>query len=109
MVAIHVHRNRSRALSPPMLSLERQEGGFAPHSLSSGFLPRPNCWIAVRSRSLPAVQSALGLHNPKPCSWMDGLAGEQKLFIAPPVKGWILVMGSGLPEPSEDVDACFRF
>jgi len=37
------------------------------------------------------------------------MAGEEKLFIAPPVKGWILVMGSGLPEPSEDVDVCFRF
>lgn len=70
---------------------------------------RPGCWLAVKSRSLRAVQSALGLHNPKPCSWLRGLAGEEKLFIAPPVKGWILVMGSGLPEPSEDVDACFRF
>jgi hypothetical protein len=63
----------------------------------------------VKSRSLRAVQSALDLHNPKPCSWMRGLAGEEKLFIAPPVKGWVLVMGSGLPDPSEDVDACFRF
>ena len=30
------------------------------------------------------------------------------LFIAPPVRGWILVIGSGVPDPSEDVDACFR-
>ncbi len=70
---------------------------------------RPVCWLAVRSRSLAAVQSALGLHNPKPCSWTEGLAGDEKLFIAPPVKGWILVIGAGLPEPNEDVDACFRF
>jgi hypothetical protein len=34
---------------------------------------------------------------------------EQKLFIAPPIHGWILVTGCGLPEPSDDVDACFRF
>jgi hypothetical protein len=40
---------------------------------------------------------------------MEGLAGEAKLFIAPPVNGWILVFGSGLPEPQEDVDACYRF
>jgi len=40
---------------------------------------------------------------------MQGLAGEAKLFIAPPVKGWILVFGSGLPEPQDDVDACYRF
>jgi hypothetical protein len=68
---------------------------------------RPNCWMAIKSRNVRAVQAALGLHNPKPCSWTDGM--EEKLFIAPPVQGWILVMGSGLPEPSDDVDACFRF
>jgi len=70
---------------------------------------RPGCWLAVKSRNLLAVQSALGLHNVKPCSWTEGLAGDEKLFVAPPVKGWILVMGSGLPDPSDDVDACFRF
>jgi len=75
---------------------------------TSSFLT-PNCWLAIKSRNTYAVQVALGLHNPKPCSWIQGLAGEEKLFIAPPVKGWILVMGSGLPDPDADVDACFRF
>jgi len=56
-----------------------------------------------------AVQSVLGLHNTKPCSFIDGMAGEEKLFIAPPVNGWILVLGAGLLDPSDDVDACFRF
>jgi len=70
---------------------------------------RPGCWIAVKGNNLAAVQSALGLNNPKPCSWIQGFAGDEKLFIAPPVMGWILVCGSGLPDPSEDVDACFRF
>jgi len=70
---------------------------------------RPDCWLAIKSRSLVAVQSALGLHNPKPCSWWEGLSEADKLFIAPPVKGWILVLGSGLPEPSDDVDRFFRF
>jgi hypothetical protein len=69
----------------------------------------PDRWLAVKSRSSFAVQSALGLHNPKPCSWVQGLAGEEKLFIAPPVRGWVLVLGSGLPDPAEDVDASFRF
>ncbi len=73
------------------------------------FFRRPGCWLAVKSRNLLAVQSALGLHNPHPCSWSEGVAGEGRLFIAPPVRGWILVMGSGLPDPSDDVDACFRF
>jgi len=69
----------------------------------------PGSWLAIKSRNPLSVQSALGLHNPKPCSLIQGLAGEEKLFIAPPVKGWILVIGSGLPEPSDDVDVCFRF
>lgn len=70
---------------------------------------RPACWLAVKTRSGLAVQCALGLYNVKPCSWTDGLMGEEKVFIAPPVRGWILVMGSGLPDPSDDIDACFRF
>jgi hypothetical protein len=36
-------------------------------------------------------------------------AHDHKLFISPPVRGWVLVMGTNLPEPSEDVDKCFRF
>ena len=71
----------------------------------------PNRWVAIRSANPQAVQTALGLHNPTPCSWTEGMAqgSGQKLFISPPVRGWILVVGSLLPEPGEDVDACFRF
>src|SRR5262249_31476251 len=64
-------------------------------------LRRPDCWLAVRSRNVHAVQSALALQDVRPCFWADSLAGvpEQKLFIAPPVGGWVLVMGSALPNP----------
>lgn len=84
--------------SPPLSPAER-----------SFYFRRPSCWLAIKSRNLSSVQSAFGLHNPKPCSWLEGLSAEPKLFIAPPVKGWVLVLGSGLPDPSDDVDACFRF
>ncbi len=87
----------------------KEESGTGCPFEKTCFLRRPSCWMAVKSRSLLAVQSALGLHNVKPCSWIEGLAGDEKLFIAPPVKGWVLVVGSGLPDPSDDVDACFRF
>jgi hypothetical protein len=68
-------------------------------------------WLAIRHSHPYMVQAALRLHNPMPCSWEEGLnaAFEQKLFIAPPVAGWILVMGSNLPDPGDDVDRCFRF
>lgn len=72
-------------------------------------LKRPTSWLAVRSRNVHAVQMALRLHNVQPCTWSEGLAGEEKLFVAPPAKGWVLIIGSGLPDPSEDVDACYRF
>jgi hypothetical protein len=57
------------------------------------------------------VQAALNLHRPTPCSWEEGLAEarQDKLFISPPISGWVLVVGPGLPEPAEDVDACYRF
>ena len=80
-------------------------------SFRSSFLNRPPCWLAIRSRNLLAVQSVLRLTNARPCSWAEGLAGasDRKLFISPPVDGWILVIGSALPDPADDVDACYRF
>jgi hypothetical protein len=78
-------------------------------SLTPALLKRPAIWLAVRSRNVHAVQIALGLNNVQPCTWLEGLAGDEKLFIAPPVKGWVLIIGSGLPDPADDVDVCFRF
>ncbi len=69
----------------------------------------PESWLAVKSRNLFAVQTALSLHKPRPCSWLEGFTSADTLFVAPPVRGWILVTGLGLPSPSADVDACFRF
>ena len=78
-------------------------------SLSAHVLKRPTTWLAVRSRNVHAVQAALGLNNAQPCTWLEGLSGDEKLFIAPPVKGWVLIIGSGLPDPADDVDVCYRF
>lgn len=79
--------------------------------LSAGFNEAPARWFAVRSQDLDAVQSALELHNPTPCSWGEGMAklDQFSLFIAPPFQGWILVVGQAVPDPAEDVDECFRF
>jgi hypothetical protein len=72
---------------------------------------QPNRWLVVKARDPARVQAALRLHQPTPCSWEDGLnqARENKLFISPSISGWVLVVGSGLPGPFEDVDDCFRF
>ena len=78
---------------------------------ASALLGLPTRWLAIRSGNPYVVQAALGLSKPTPCSWEEGLtaATEQKLFISPPVRGWVLVFGSSLPDPAEDVDRCFRF
>ena len=110
MAVFVVRLSRTNRAARPIPILVQQFGQF------SGFLPlrptllhRPSTWLAVRSRNLPAVQEALGLQDAKPCTWIEGISSEQKLFIAPPIQGWILVVGAGLPDPGEDVDACFRF
>ena len=73
-------------------------------------VPRPACWLAVRSVSPEAVKTALGLNRAAPCSWVEGLAGSHEFFISPRVHGgWVIVTGVGLPNPSDDVDATFLF
>ncbi len=78
-----------------------------------GFIfDRPSCWLAIRSQNIDVVQETLGLENPTACSWMEGLTeavSDNRLFVSPPVRGWILVFGPHLPRPSDDVDDCFRF
>jgi hypothetical protein len=103
--------SRSRRLRPrvPHVIQLPPHANYSFDAQPAPFLNRPNSWLAIKSRNLVAVQSALGLHHVKPCSLLEGLSGQEKLFIAPPVKGWILVFGSGLPDPADDVDIFFRF
>jgi hypothetical protein len=101
------------------LAASKSEGSDAPTNpvaaLPAGFYPsllkRSNCWLAVKDQSLASVQKALALHDPQPCTWAEGVSvhGGQKLFVSPPVSGWVLVIGPALPDPGDDVDACFRF
>lgn len=103
-----VLRKRSIAASNSIgLDASSTESGV---SLKSP-LKRPTSWLAIRQRDSKAVQSALTLHNLKPCPCREGLTvgNEQKLFVSPPIQGWILVVGPALPDPGEDVDVFFRF
>lgn len=86
----------------------RAEPNFAVSPLRA-FCRRPDCWLAIRTRNMLAVQAALRLDKARSCSWSEGLGREQELFVSPPLHGWILVVGAGLPDPSDDVDKCYRF
>jgi len=106
-MTVVLHRRRptirpfQRVVPPQTLSVD-----FPTVSLWS---TRPPLWLAIKTRDLLAVQRALGLHNAKPCPCQKGLSGEEKLFIAPPINGWTLVVGSELPDPADDPDICFHF
>lgn len=78
-------------------------------AFESVFVSRPPLWMVARVSDPKTIQAALKLNQPTPCSWSEGMAGERQFFIGPPVNGWIIVTGSGLPNPSCDVDECFRF
>lgn len=91
--------------------LRHRESPRRPHPLRNYLFERPGRWLAIRSGSSRAVQVALGLADGLPCSWDEGLveARDSKLFISPPVDGWVLVVGSSLPDPADDPDVAFHF
>lgn len=108
--AIRWARQRREA-SEPFAHLNFSPSFFVRSNFRESLFGQPCRWLAIKGNNLNTVQNALHLSAPMPCSWEEGLieAREHKLFISPPVSGWILVVGSSLPDPTEDVDECFRF
>lgn len=82
-----------------------------PPPLSAALFEPPSRWLAVRSQNPRAIQEALGLQHPRDCSWSDalGTSFEPRLFISPPVNGWVLIIGCDVPDPADDVDDCYKF
>ena len=93
---------------------ELRQRPLRPWSDASEFRPEifdsPCRWLAVRTTEPRAVQKALKLANPTLCTWAEGLAEarDRRLFITPPIGEWVLVVGPGLPDPSDDVDECYH-
>ena len=86
------------------------ESSIAPRFRANSF-DQPTRWLAVKASNPAVVQAALKLHHPVTASWEEGLAEarEDKLFISPSIGGWVLVVGSGLPEAADDSDKCYHF
>ncbi|MSR67130.1 MAG: hypothetical protein EXS24_07140 [Pedosphaera sp.] len=70
----------------------------------------PETWLAIHCANPKAVQEALSLNNARACSCQEGFntQNENHLFIPPPLRGWTLVIGPGLPVPERDVDEVFH-
>lgn len=77
---------------------------------TGGMLLVPARWMAVRATTVREVRNALELSNATPCRIEDGLAGnhQQALFLAPPINGWVLITGPGVPDPADDVDEVYH-
>lgn len=84
---------------------------FPAPQISASLFEPPSRWLAIRSQNPQVIQTALGVQHARACSWSDALAApfEPRLFISPPVNGWIVVMGCDLPDPADDIDDCYKF
>ena len=63
-------------------------------------------WIAVRSEDPAELVAALRLEEPVPCNWNSGIGavyddwlGASRVFVSPPVSGWVFAVGLALPHP----------
>ena len=100
----HIRRSRraARGVDPlaPLTGSRRRVNPF----------PAPSRWLAVKSMNTDYLRDILGVSD-SPNSWSDALSRsrEKRLFVSPPVDGWTLVIGAGIPDPVVDIDASFRF
>ncbi|GGB68157.1 hypothetical protein GCM10007424_05200 [Flavobacterium suaedae] len=56
-------------------------------------------WFAVKSSNAEEVANSLHLKNVKPSGWKKGIdsAYKDKVYVSPPIDGWVLAVGWGLP------------
>lgn len=67
-------------------------------------------WFAVKASDPASVLEALEFGGATPANWASGLAAaygrsqdsEAWVFASPPISGWVLVVGSSLPYPSNE-------
>lgn len=109
---LHYVRNRRSIDLPNVPSNGPARLAASSAAMADFIFDQPACWVAIRSRNLSLVQEVVGLQDASSCSWMEGLTEvvtDNRLFISPPIREWILVFGPSLPRPSDDIDQCFRF
>ncbi len=60
-------------------------------------------WLAIRGATAQSVAETLGLERVGPSNWKNGVdaAYEGRVFVSPPLRGWILVATAFLPDPGD--------
>lgn len=73
--------------------------------------PMPARWLALRSTNTAAVRELFGVTSAPATPWSEALARSRmrRIFVSQPVDGWTLVIGGGVPDPAQDIDAAYRF
>lgn len=63
-------------------------------------------WIAIKTDDTEKVLATLDLNEIEPTNWRSGVGtvyhkelGENRIFVSPPVNGWIFVVGLAIPHP----------
>jgi hypothetical protein len=59
-------------------------------------------WAAVKTQNTDSLLEILKLERLRQANWVEGTlqAYYGEVFILPPIEGWILISGWGLPKPS---------
>jgi hypothetical protein len=68
----------------------------------------PRCvWLAFRAVAPAAVVSALGLHDVAPSPWLEGVKGAYagRVFVTPPIDGWVLAASTRFPDTGDQKHA----
>lgn len=100
---------RSTALPPSILEDDQSgEPKLDPEPDAPESFGHKMIWLAIPEQPLPAIINALGLRDVKQANWKSGLgsvygsgARYRRVFVTPPINGWVLVAGA-LPEPGDD-------
>jgi len=103
-----IHHVRQRRLAAPA-SASYEPVMFTVPVLSHASVRRPPSWLGDQEPESADGSVGSGTAQSQAVLVSGGPGGEGKLFIAPPIQGWILVLGEGLPQPDDDVDICYRF
>jgi len=112
LILVMYWRNNNARSSQPHRSDEKDTGVKKAHTEITlddrPDLPVPfgyKCqWMAVRSTDSEEITKRLNLTNIRKANWKTGIraAYQDWIFISPPMNGWTLIIGSSLPDLSED-------
>jgi hypothetical protein len=71
--------------------------------------PAPVRWIAVHSSDVVRLSEWLGPAAVLGIPWSEALARsrERRLFVSPPVDGWMLIIGASVPDPAQNIDSVY--